>query len=172
MTQAVVARSRAHTHVMVSGAHTVSRPCVLIALSPCVIHQGWTCPRWYDTKEQLKFPSSQMQHYLTHTGSSYSTAACQRHSPLRITPFWLDLTLKYYQGETLGIERQGDGEGERYRERSEKFEREWKWQKVPVSNQISNTEHVISGKGECNDNHSPLAVCIQRIEWDISSIGP
>lgn len=44
-----------------------------------------------------------------------------------------------------------------------------------LRNQIFTSEHVISGKGDCNGNHSPLAwrqVCIQCIEWDISSVPP
>lgn len=55
----------------------------------------------------------------------------------------------------------------------EKLERER--EKIPLRNQISTTEDVITGKGECNDNHSPLASghpCIQRIKWDISSVSP
>lgn len=57
----------------------------------------------------------------------------------------------------------------------EKLERERQREKVPLRNRISTSEHVITGKGECNDNHSPLAwrqLCIQCSEWDISSVTP
>ncbi|TMS12287.1 1-phosphatidylinositol 4,5-bisphosphate phosphodiesterase beta-1 [Larimichthys crocea] len=51
----------------------------------------------------------------------------------------------------------------------EKLEKE----KALLRKRISSTERVITRKGECNDNHSPLAwrqPCIQRIKWDISSL--
>lgn len=56
----------------------------------------------------------------------------------------------------------------------EKLERTQK-EKVPLRNQITTTEHVITGKGECNDNHSLLASrqpYIQHIKWDISTRSP
>lgn len=76
------------------------------------------------------------------------------------------------------MEWQREGEGERYEETDTKGEvrgREEEREKELVRNQISTTEHVITGKGECNDNHSPLArrqPCIQRIEWDIGPVSP
>lgn len=52
-----------------------------------------SCPCWYNTVEQLKFP----------------------------TAFWLDLTLKYYyQGEAFRMEWLREGEGERYGETNTK----------------------------------------------------
>ena len=39
--------------------------------------------------------------------------------------------------------------------------------------EIPSAELVITGKGETNDSHSPLAVrqpCMRHIEWDISFI--
>lgn len=43
-----------------------------------------------------------------------------------------------------------------------------------VRNEISTTERVITEKGECNDNHSPLAcrqLCTPWSQPDISSTG-
>ncbi len=55
------------------------------------------------------------------------------------------------------MEWQREGEGERYEETPrKKLERQE--EKAPLRNQISTTDCVITGKGECNDNHSPLAL--------------
>lgn len=71
------------------------------------------------------------------------------------------------------MEWQREGEGERDMGRQtpgEKLARQK--EKVPLRNEICTTEHVISGKGESNDSHSPLALrqaCIHCIKWDISN---
>lgn len=114
--------------------------------SLCVIHQGCLVP--VGVTPQSSSSSQQLSDWIWH---------------------WSIISL-FFEWSGRGKEKERDMRRQTSREKLE-GERE----KELVRNQISTTEHVITGKGECNDNHSPLArrqPCIQRIEWDIGPVSP